>query len=83
MNKIFVGNLPWSVKDDKLKEIFSEFGNVTSANVISDRHSGRSKGFAFVEFETDEEAAKAIEGMNEKEVEGRQIKVAEAKPKEE
>jgi RNA recognition motif-containing protein len=83
MNKIFVGNLPWSVKDEKLTEVFSKFGNVTSASVITDRHSGRSKGFGFVEFEKDEEAAKAIEEMNEKELEGRNIKVAEAKPKEE
>lgn len=81
--KLYVGNLPWSVDDNKLKEMFSEFGNVTSANVIKDKFSGRSKGFGFVEFESDADAKKAIEGMNGKELEGRELRVSEAKPKEE
>ena len=83
MNKVFVGNLAWAVDDNKLKEMFSEIGNVTSANVIVDRHSQRSKGFGFVEFSSDEEAAKAVSEMNGKEVEGRELKVNEAKPREE
>ena len=81
--KLYVGNLPWSIDDQKLNDIFSEFGNVESASVISDRQSGRSKGFGFVEFGNDEEAKKAMESMNEKEVEGRALKVNEARPKEE
>ncbi len=83
MNKIFVGNLAWSVDDAKLQELFSEFGSITSANVIVDRSSGRSKGFGFVEFSSDEEAAKAVAGMDGKEIEGRELKVNEAKPREE
>ncbi len=82
MNKVFVGNLPWAVRDDRLKEVFSQFGEVKSANVIADRHSGRSKGFGFVEFSSDEEAAKAISEMDGKDLDGREIKVNEAKPRE-
>lgn len=81
--KLYVGNLPWAIDDQKLNDIFSEFGNVESANVISDRQSGRSKGFGFVEFGNDEEAKKAMESMDGKEVEGRPLKVNEARPKEE
>lgn len=81
--KIYVGNLPWSVNDDKLGELFSEFGDVTSANVITDKFTRRSKGFGFVEFGSDEAGQKAIEAMNGKEVEGRALKVSEARPKEE
>ena len=82
-SKIYVGNLPFGVDSDKLKELFSEFGEVTEATVISDRFSGRSKGFGFVTFGDDESAKKAIDAINEKEVEGRKIKVNEAKPREE
>jgi RNA recognition motif-containing protein len=82
-NKIYVGNLPFSVDNDKLKEMFSEFGDITEATVISDRFSGRSKGFGFVTFANDEDAKKAIDGMSEKEIEGRKIKVNEARAKEE
>ncbi len=78
--KIYVGNLPFTVDSDKLKEAFSQFGNVAEATVISDRFSGRSKGFGFVTFEDDESAKKAIEGMNGKDFEGRELKVNEAKP---
>ena len=78
--KIYVGNLPWSVDDNKLKEMFSEFGEITEAVVIKDKYSGRSKGFGFVTFADDESAKNAVSEMNEKEIEGRAIKVTEAKP---
>ncbi len=81
--KLYVGNLPFSVDDDKLKEVFSEFGEIEEANVIMDRQSGRSKGFGFVTFASDESADKALADMNDKEVEGRKIRVSEAKPMEE
>ena len=79
--EMFVGNLPYSMEDSKLSELFSQFGNVEKAKIIKDRDSGRSKGFGFVTM-SDEEAAKAIEGLNNTEVEGRSIKVNEARPKE-
>ncbi|MGM5483512.1 MAG: RNA recognition motif domain-containing protein [Nanobdellota archaeon] len=79
--KLFVGNLPWSVRDEKLREVFSEFGEVSEAKVIMDRRTDRSKGFGFVEFANDEEAKNAMEGMNGKELEGRPLTVNEAKPK--
>jgi len=81
--KLFVGNLEWGIDSEKLKELFSEHGNVTDANVISNKFTGRSKGFGFVEFENEEDANKAMEAMNGKEVEGRELKVDKAKPKEE
>jgi len=81
--KVYVGNLPYSVDSDKLKEIFSAHGEVTEAVVISDRYSGRSKGFGFVTFTDYDGAKKAIEEMNGKEFEGRELKVNEAKPREE
>lgn len=80
--KLYVGSLPYSTTDDSLKEMFSEAGTVESATVITDRDSGRSKGFGFVEMATDEEAAKAVETLNGKEVDGRTIVVNEARPKE-
>jgi len=78
--KIYVGNLPFSVDSEKLKGLFSEFGNIEEATVISDKFSGRSKGFGFVTFSDDEAAKKAIAQMNEKDIEGRNLKVNEAKP---
>ncbi len=78
--KVYVGNLPFSVDDEKLKELFSPYGEIEEATVISDKFSGRSKGFGFVTFKDEESAKKAISEMNEKEVEGRNIKVNEAKP---
>jgi len=81
--KVYVGNLPYNVDSDKLKEIFSAHGEVTEAVVISDRYSGRSKGFGFVTFADDDGAKKAIEEMNGKDFEGRELKVNEAKPREE
>ena len=81
--KVYVGNLPYSIDSDKLKEIFSAHGEVTEAVVISDRYSGRSKGFGFVTFADDDGAKKAIEELNGKDFEGRELKVNEAKPREE
>ncbi len=83
MTKLYVGNLPYSVKDDALRDLFSSYGNVLSASIIFDRMSGRSKGFGFVELEDDAEAEKAISEMNEKELEGRKLVVSVARPKEE
>ncbi len=77
--KLYVGNLPYSVDEDSLKEIFSEF-EVSEAKLIIDRDSGRSKGFGFVEIESDEDATRAIEELNGKEIEGRKIIVNEARP---
>lgn len=76
--KLFVGNLPFTISQEQLREIFASYGNIVSANIVSDKFSGRSKGFGFVEFEKDEEAAKAIAEMNDSEQEGRKIVVKEA-----
>ena len=81
--KLYVGNLPYSMKDEDLQNLFAEAGEITSAVVINDKYSGRSKGFGFVEMANDEEADKAIEDFNGKEVEGRAIVVNEARPREE
>lgn len=81
--KLYVGNLPWSVTGDTLREMFAAFGTVTDAVVISDRMTGRSKGFGFVTFETEEAASAAVSEMHEKEVEGRKIVVNVARPREE
>lgn len=78
--KVYVGNLPFTVDDEKLKELFSVYGEVEEASVIQDKFSGRSKGFGFVTFKDEKSAKKAISEMNEKEVEGRSLKVNEAKP---
>ena len=80
--KIDVGNLPFGVDKAKLDELFGTFGDIEESIVISDKFSGRSKGFGFVTFKDDESAKKAIADMNDKEVEGRNIKVNEAKPME-
>ncbi len=78
--KIYVGNLAYSVDNEKLSEIFSQFGEVEEANVIMDKFSGRSKGFGFVTFGSDEAGQKAISELNGKDFEGRELKVSEAKP---
>ena len=78
--KLYVGNLSYSVSDSELESMFAEFGQVDSARVISDRDSGRSKGFGFVEMANDNEAQAAIEAMNGKENNGRALTVNEAKP---
>ena len=80
MYKLFVGGLPFSTTDDELQQIFAEFGTVASAKVITDRDSGRSKGFGFVEFESDDEGKKAEAAMNGKEIGGRSVTVNEARP---
>jgi len=80
--KLFVGSLSWNVTDDQLKEFFSEAGTVESAKVIVDRETNRSKGFGFVEMSSDEEAKAAVEKLNNKELDGRNIIVTEARPRE-
>jgi RNA recognition motif-containing protein len=81
-NKVYVGNLPFEVTDDELQEIFEAHGPVTSAKVITDRETGRPRGFGFVEMEQSEDAQKAIQSLNGKEVQGRALKVNLAKPRE-
>jgi len=82
-NKLYVGNLAYSVRDDSLQQAFGEFGTVTSAKVMMDRETGRSKGFGFVEMGSDAEAQAAVNGMNGQPLEGRAIVVNEARPREE
>lgn len=79
---IYVSNLSFNVQDEDLKEFFTPYGDVTSAKVISDKFTGQSRGFGFVEMSDDEASKKAIAELNEASVEGRTIKVMEAKPKE-
>jgi len=81
-SKLYVGNLAYSVTNGDLEELFAQAGQVQSVAVISDKVSGQSKGFGFVEMATPAEAAKAIELLNDKELKGRNIKVNEAKPRE-
>jgi RNA recognition motif-containing protein len=78
---IYVGNLPFNLGEEDLKEIFEEYGEITSAKIISDKFTGRSKGFGFVEMDSDEEANNAIKELNNAEVGGRNIKVNESKPR--
>jgi len=80
--KLYVGNLSYGTTQQALQDLFSEAGTVASATIIIDRMSGRSKGFGFVEMSTEEEAQKAIDMFNGKEVEGRKLTVNEAKPME-
>jgi RNA recognition motif-containing protein len=80
--KLYVGNLPYTVSEDSLSEKFSEFGRVESVKVITDRDTGQSKGFGFIEMGTDSEAHAAIDGLNGTDYEGRPMKVNEAKPQE-
>jgi RNA recognition motif-containing protein len=80
--RLFVGSLPYSITDEGLRELFAAHGEVVSAKVIIDRESGRSKGFGFVEFGSDEEADKAIKALNNSEIDGRTIVVNEARPQE-
>jgi len=81
--KLYVGNLPYSITSESLKELFSEAGEVMDAVVIVDKYTQRSKGFGFVEFSSEADAQKAIEMLNEKEIEGRAIVVNVARPREE
>lgn len=77
---LFIGNLPYTMDDGKLKEVFVQSGTVVSAKVITDKYSGRSRGFGFVEMSSDEEAKKAIEQFNGTSIEGRPLVVNVAKP---
>lgn len=79
--KLFVGSLPWTITDDSLKTTFEPHGKVVSAKIVKDRATGRSRGFGFVEMESDADAQKAIEVLHESEVDGRKITVSEARPK--
>lgn len=79
---IYVGNLSYQMTEEELEETFSTFGTVKSAKIIFDRETNRSKGFGFVEMDSDEAATKAIEELNNKEVGGRNLRVNEARPRE-
>lgn len=81
--RLFVGGLPYSYTSQQLQDLFAQFGSVTSCTIISDKFSGRSKGFGFIEFDQDEAADKAIESLNGSELEGRKIVVNVARPMEE
>lgn len=78
---IYVGNLAYSVNENDLKNLFEEFGNVSSASLIKDKMSGKSKGFGFVEMPNNSEAEKAINDLNDKPISGRKVKVNQAKPR--
>lgn len=82
-NKLYVGNLAYSIRDEDLQDLFAAYGQVQSAKVMMDRDSGRSKGFGFVEMDTAEEAQAAIQGLNEQSVGGRNLAVNIARPREE
>ncbi len=81
-NKLYVGSLPYSTTEEQLSELFSQHGTVQSAKVITDRYTGQSRGFGFVEMATSEEAQKAIEALNGTELGGRNLVVNEARPQE-
>ena len=78
---LYVGNLSYETTADTLRTLFSEFGEIESANLITDRYTGRSRGFAFVEMATEQAAQEAIDGLNGRMVDGREIKVDKAKPR--
>lgn len=80
--RLFIGGLPYTVTEEELKEMFSKVGELESASIITDKYTGNSKGFGFIEFKKDEDAVKAIETLNNTELGGRRINVAEAKPME-
>lgn len=80
-NKLFVGNLSWNLTEGTLEQLFAEHGKVLSVAIPTDRDTGRKRGFAFVEMETEEEAETAIQRLNGKDVDGRQLAVNAAKPK--
>ncbi len=79
--KIYVGNMPFSMDEGQTRDLFSEFGNVDTVNVITDRETGRHRGFAFVEMQ-DEDAQRAIQELHEREVGGRRLNVNQARPRE-
>jgi cold-inducible RNA-binding protein len=78
---IYVGNLPWSCSDDELRELFEPFGAVEGARIITDRETGRSRGFGFVQMASAEEAGKAIQALDGQDLGGRPLKVNESQPK--
>ena len=80
---IYVGNLPYSISENELKNVFTEHGEVSGVNIITDKYSGRSKGFAFVEMPNKEEAESAIRTLNDSQLSRRSIKVNEARPRKE
>ncbi len=80
--KMYVGNLNYETNEDQLNDVFKEYGEVVSVNIIADKFSGKSRGFAFVEMANDEEADSAMAGLNGKEIDGRNIKVNEARRRE-
>ena len=80
-NNLYVGNLSYDTTEDTLRTLFAEYGEIESVNLISDRYTGRSRGFAFVEMSTEQAAQEAMSGMNGKQVDEREIKVDKAKPK--
>jgi cold-inducible RNA-binding protein len=79
-NKLFVGGISWNTKEEDLKEFFSQAGTVVEVKIITDRMTGRSKGFGFVTMETEEQAQKAITELNGKELDSRTLRVSEAQP---
>ena len=79
---IYVGNLPYSITGDDLRNLFSQYGDVADAKVISDKYSGKSKGFGFVQMADNSSAEQAIESLNDSDLQGRNIKVNQARPKE-
>ena len=81
--QIYVGNMSYQMTEDSLSAVFAEFGEVSKTVIISDRETGRAKGFGFITMNNDEEAKAAIEALNEKEIDGRTLRVNEAKPREE
>ena len=82
-NKLFVGNLPWGVDTEKLREVFTPYGEITDAVVLTDKFTGRSRGFGFVEFSKDEEAQAAVDALDGSNLEGRDIVVNVARAKSE
>lgn len=80
---IYVGNLPYTISEDDLNDAFSEFGEVAGVSIIKDKFSGQSKGFGFVEMPNDSEAEEAIKALNERDFKGRNLRVNQAKPREE
>jgi len=80
--KLFVGGISWDTTEDSLRDAFSKFGTVDSVAIIKDKYTGRSRGFGFVEMTTEEEGKKAVEGLNGKPLDGREIVVNEARPRE-
>ena len=79
--RIYVGNLPYSVTDDELRDVFSDFGELVSAEVVKDKFSGQSKGFGFVEMPNNSEADQAIKALNDTDLKGRKLTVNEARPR--